>query len=697
MAYSIRKSDGTLVTVADNAIDSDFYNPIGGSTGLGMGIQLIGRNAIDYGAAIAQTFLQLTENFSSSTGTQPIGAKALQGQLWYDQSLSALYVRVTPGVPLADSLVANWEQIVTSGSGNAPTASQLQTARNISATGDAAWTVSFDGSANVTSGLVLSSVNGNVGSFGDSTHVPVFTVNAKGLITGVTNTLITSPAAAGLAGGAAGDLPYQSAPSTTTFLTAAATGRVLVSGATPSWSTTPTFVGTNITGTATALNIGGNAAGLSATLVATSGGTAQTTYATGDTLYASAANTLSKLAVGTAGQVLTVAGGIPSWATAPTQVAGANTQVQFNNSGAFGASANLTFAANLLNVTGTLGVSGISTLTGAVTLGAAAGITESISNTGDNVWSLENLSNTSAANCILRMTSGGASAGDTFIHFVTPGSDQWAMGIDTSVSSRFALLNAATSPSAAATIGVYMDDSGQFFPAGDNTHNLGKSSKRWKEVFAGIGTINTSDETLKEQITDLTLAELNVAVVAKSLLKKFKFKDAVASKGSAARWHVGIVAQQLAAAFAEEGLDANNYGMFCSDTWYEVDGEEVKSGTPNAVEITRLGIRYDELQAFINATGNITELSDARLKKDVVVIENALDKVSKVRGVTYSRIDQPRLPRGTGVIAQELQAVLPEAVIEVDGMLTVSYGNIVGLLIEAIKELRDEVATLRGK
>jgi len=111
MAYSIRKSDGTLVTVADNAIDTDFYNPTGGSTGLGMGIQLIGRNAIDYGAAVAQTFLQSTENFSSATGSQPIGAKALQGQLWYDQSLSALYVRVTPGVPLADSLATNWRKI----------------------------------------------------------------------------------------------------------------------------------------------------------------------------------------------------------------------------------------------------------------------------------------------------------------------------------------------------------------------------------------------------------------------------------------------------------------------------------------------------------------------------------------------------------------------------------------------------------
>jgi hypothetical protein len=113
MAYLIHKADGTAISVADNAIDTDFYNPSGGSTGLGMGIQLVGRNAIDYGAAVAQSFLQITENFSSATGTQPIGAKALQGQLWYDKTLSTLYVRVTPGISGANDLATNWRKIPT--------------------------------------------------------------------------------------------------------------------------------------------------------------------------------------------------------------------------------------------------------------------------------------------------------------------------------------------------------------------------------------------------------------------------------------------------------------------------------------------------------------------------------------------------------------------------------------------------------
>jgi hypothetical protein len=75
-------------------------------------------------------------------------------------------------------------------SGNASTATTLATARSITASGDAAWTVSFDGSAAVSAALTLATVNANVGSFGSGTAVPNFTVNAKGLITAAGSTAI---------------------------------------------------------------------------------------------------------------------------------------------------------------------------------------------------------------------------------------------------------------------------------------------------------------------------------------------------------------------------------------------------------------------------------------------------------------------------------------------------------------------------
>lgn len=88
--------------------------------------------------------------------------------------------------------------------------------------------------------------------------------------------------------------------------------------------------------------------------------------------------------------------------------------------------------------------------------------------------------------------------------------------------------------------------------------------------------------------------------------------------------------------------------------------------------------------------------SDIRLKKDIEQIPDALNKVLGMRGVTYRRIDNDQ--RGAGVIAQEVQAQLPEVVHETEeGMLYVSYGNIVSVLIEAIRELSDRIEELEKR
>lgn len=117
--------------------------------------------------------------------------------------------------------------------------------------------------------------------------------------------------------------------------------------------------------------------------------------------------------------------------------------------------------------------------------------------------------------------------------------------------------------------GIYVALADRFAPATsqDNTKALGGPSRRWSEVFAGTGTINTSDERLKEQVTDLSEAERRVALACRGLIKKYKWKDAVVRKGADARWHFGVIAQELIAAFAAEGLDASDYGILCYDEW----------------------------------------------------------------------------------------------------------------------------------
>ena len=97
----------------------------------------------------------------------------------------------------------------------------------------------------------------------------------------------------------------------------------------------------------------------------------------------------------------------------------------------------------------------------------------------------------------------------------------------------------------------------------------------------------------------------------------------------------------------------------------------------------------------ITATGDISGLSDINLKENIQPIENALDKVRQVSGYTFNFKGNPA--KKTGVIAQEIQAVAPEAVGEQDGHLTVAHGNLVGLLFSAINELQDEIAELKKR
>ena len=93
-------------------------------------------------------------------------------------------------------------------------------------------------------------------------------------------------------------------------------------------------------------------------------------------------------------------------------------------------------------------------------------------------------------------------------------------------------------------------------------------------------------------------------------MRTYKFKSAVAKKGSSARIHCGTTAQLVKSAFEAESLDVTKYALWCENTWYtdsngdqvmptEINGTEYPSGSTKNV---RLGIRYSEMFAFIIST-----------------------------------------------------------------------------------------------
>tara|TARA_R100000734_G_scaffold14541_1_gene10716 strand:+ start:334 stop:1347 length:1014 start_codon:yes stop_codon:yes gene_type:complete len=141
----------------------------------------------------------------------------------------------------------------------------------------------------------------------------------------------------------------------------------------------------------------------------------------------------------------------------------------------------------------------------------------------------------------------------------------------------------------------------------DDDGQIGTSTYRWNKAYIKNGVTTGSDQNEKQNIENLTSKELNVANKLSALFKTYKWKDSVAEKGDKARTHSGIIAQDIQSAFSAEGLDASDYGMFMSDTWWEkeitVDGnttiDKKNEKTDGYTERTRLGVRYTELFSFI--------------------------------------------------------------------------------------------------
>lgn len=191
---------------------------------------------------------------------------------------------------------------------------------------------------------------------------------------------------------------------------------------------------------------------------------------------------------------------------------------------------------------------------------------------------------------ILTSKTGGGSASITLQSTTAPSANEGHYSIFTgSANGIFNIINETTNNGLTLdnTGTLIIDDqliaAGSLLPLVDNSKDIGSASKRWQTVFAVVGAINTSDKNQKEEIQELSEAELLVAKACKGLVRRFKLKGGT-------RKHIGVIAQDVRDAFTTQGLDAHEYGLFCSDTWTDEDTGE---------EVTQLGIRYDELLAFI--------------------------------------------------------------------------------------------------
>lgn len=166
--------------------------------------------------------------------------------------------------------------------------------------------------------------------------------------------------------------------------------------------------------------------------------------------------------------------------------------------------------------------------------------------------------------------------------------------------------NAVTLENSAGT-GVVFTSADEFRPnasGDDNTISLGTSNRRWTEVFAAVGSINTSDRREKDDFA-LPGADLLRAgwQMARSVCT-YRMREAKGRKGDGARTHVGLIAQGVRDTLAAVGLNPFKYGILCHDSWTEEDGSEgdrysLRPDEANILMIASMADKIEKLEKRI--------------------------------------------------------------------------------------------------
>ena len=476
------------------------------------------------------------------------------------------------------------------------------------------------------------------------------------------------------------------------------------------------------------------------------GGVGFTTYAAGDIIYASAANTLAKLAKGSDGQVLKLTGGVPAWGTdndtvysLPLAADGTRGGVQVGYT-----STGKNYAVQLSNEKMYVNVpwTDTDTNTWQANTNAQEGYVASGAGQANKVWKTDGSGNPAwrddaDTDTVTRLRTGGNSyvSGDIILG---AGSNVTITQIGNSfnISSSYSdtTYSAGTGLTlTGTTFSVNYGSTANTACAGNDsrlsdartptahTHPYLSAESDTLATVTSRGSSTSTGCTFSSGLSvsgqSLTLKDGNGQSPVGYSKSTIRASEAGASpvtgyaSGYDGSGGIFIETQHGDVGGAYIGSDcftiynaADSGYLFRvveEDEWQTIspNGTATYPGTstttgPVKLVLTGSGELY--IQSSITAGGNVTAYSDARLKTNVKTIQNALDTTLKLRGVTFEKGGDA----GIGVIAQEVREVLPEVVLEANDeakTLSVAYGNIVGVLIEAIKELNAKVEDLQNQ
>ena len=439
------------------------------------------------------------------------------------------------------------------------------------------------------------------------------------------------------------------------------------------------------------------------TIGAIYGGTAQTSYTTGDILYASATNTLSKLGIGSTGQVLTVASGVPSWAAS-----GGVTSISFGSTGLTPSTATtgaVTVAGTLAVANGGTGVT-TSTGTGSTVLSASPTLTGTLT--------VPTITSPSATALTIK------SAGTTAMTVDTSQN----VGIGTTSPARLLDLEQLSTD-----YQMRIGDTSNYYDIGRNTGNglltfYGSQAVASGYVFStvngermriatsgnvGIGT--TSPGTTLD-VNGTIRGNGNVSTANGTVFGWGNFSCYIG--GSSTTNIVNIVTN------GTEAMRIDSSGNLLVGTTAQLNGSygskmNLFAGSNNGIITQSTATNWNPLTVLTTSgtlCGSISSnntlisfnaTSDYRLKENVTPITTGLATVAALNPVTYSWISDSSA--GEGFIAHELAEIIPLAVtgekdaVNEDGSIKpqgVDYSKIVIHLVAAIQELSAKVAALEA-
>jgi hypothetical protein len=574
--------------------------------------------------------------------------------------------------------------IISAGSGTAPSWSSTPTLTGTNFTG-------IPNSALTNSSVTIGSTNIALGATSTTLAglTSVTSTSFVGALTGNASTATTATTATNIAGGTANQIPYQTGVGTTSFFSSAnygvhtygATGvPASIAGAAgvlqgsasaiPAFTTTPTLTGTNFTGIPNGA-LTNNSITIGTTNIAL-GGTSTT--------LAGLTSTSSTLFIGSLGSVTAPSYSFSGDSNTGIYSSGADT-LNFTTGGTSAASLS---SAGKLTVTGGGSFNGATQGTLGVFLGTGSGAT--VNTTADDFV----IDGSAAAGLSIltpATTTGSIYFGSTVSAIqggITYNHSTDTMTFRTSAATAFTLtdlLNTSTSP-------LYINP-------GSITNAV--SSAVGSTVRITPGTFTDSSTAASGTLAVRTAANIAVPTFAASNTSvTYTNASSVYIAGAAAAGTnvtltnahaLHIAAGRTFMAAGSAGTPALairdvNTGLYSS-----------AASTLNVTTGGTLAATFSSAGDF-TAVGDVVAYSDSRLKTNIKLIPDALLKTLKLRGVVFDRIDTGS--HGTGMIAQEVEEVFPEVVKEMtDGTKTVAYGNVVGLLIESIKELNTKIDSLK--